>query len=97
MWRDVISKLWKDKALQETYNISRMNNAPYLFMDDNLDRILDDDYNVTFEDYVRINHRTTGIIESLLSIDNYSSDWKLKITDVGGLRSERKKWLSKNY
>mmetsp|Transcript_4454 Transcript_4454/g.3894 ORF Transcript_4454/g.3894 Transcript_4454/m.3894 type:complete len:383 (-) Transcript_4454:91-1239(-) len=91
--------LWKDKGLQETYNIRKrshiMDNAPYFFS--NIDRISNQNYTTNFEDYVRVRHRTTGIIESEFDVNvdgnNNNNKWKFKVTDVGGQRTERKKWL----
>lgn len=91
-----ITTLWKEQGLQNTFNIRRrshiMDNAPYFF--ENIDRIADPKYVTNFEDYVRVRHRTTGIIESEfeVNVENASSNqWKFKVTDVGGQRTERRK------
>eukprot|EP01084_Bolivina_argentea_P307164 530869_1 len=91
--------LWNDPGLQHTYNIRKtshiMDNAPYFFS--NIKRISSERYITNFEDYVRVRHRTTGIIESEFDVDvdnsNNNNKWKFKVTDVGGQRTERKKWL----
>jgi len=47
------------------------------------------DYCPTQEDILRVRARTTGIIETKFSI----KDTNFKMVDVGGQRSERKKWI----
>lgn len=48
------------------------------------------DYTITDEDVLMARVRTTGMIEKLFSMgDNF----KLRLVDVGGQRSERKKWI----
>jgi len=90
--------LWKEQGMQNTFSIRRrshiMDNAPYFFA--NIDRIANPNYVTNFEDYVRVRHRTTGIIESEFDVvvENASNNgWKFKVTDVGGQRTERRKWL----
>ena len=89
--------LWNDKGLQNTYRIRKrshiMDNAPYFF--ENINRIADPKYKTNFEDYVRVRHRTTGIIESQFPVDggpDSQHQWMFKVTDVGGQRTERKKF-----
>merc|ERR1712013_100359 len=88
-----ISRLWGDAGLQATFEIRRrrhiMDNTPYFVAA--IERIADPKYTarVQFEDYVRVRHRTTGIIESEFKV----KEWRFKVTDVGGQRTERKKWL----
>lgn len=94
-----ISILWNDSGLQHTYNIRRrshiMDNSSYFFR--HIERISKPEYRTNFEDYVRVRHRTTGIIESEFDVavdgGNPNNKWKFKVTDVGGQRTERKKWL----
>jgi len=51
---------------------------------------LADDYKPTVEDIIKSRTKTTGIQEIVFEIDGYS----FKLTDVGGQRSERKKWIA---
>ena len=89
-----ISTLWKDKGFKETYNrlkllnTCQINNDSYFF--DNINRISSENYTPTFDDYLRIKHKTTRILEYDLPVNEY---WQIKITDVGGERCQRRKWL----
>jgi len=89
--------LWADAGLQATFNIRRthhiMDNTPYFMAA--IARIASPKYTTSFEDYVRVRHRTTGIIESsfVLPSDVAVGGWRFRVTDVGGQRTERKKWL----
>jgi len=101
-----IDVLWRDAGLQATFAIRRthhiMDNTPYFMAA--MQRIAHPRYTTSFEDYVRVRHRTTGIIESSFVVDvdgdakakrkaSAGSQWRFKVTDVGGQRTERKKWL----
>lgn len=54
-----------------------------------LDRFFDPKYQPTDSDILRCRNKTTGIIETTFPID----DRVYRIFDVGGQRSERKKWI----
>lgn len=56
----------------------------------NLDRISAADYVPTEEDILRERAKTTGITETLFRQGNAS----FRLIDVGGQRSERRKWIS---
>eukprot|EP01084_Bolivina_argentea_P143576 252071_1 len=93
-----IDILWNDSGLQQTFTIYKkshaMDNAEYFF--EHMHRIVEPNYEVTFEDYVRVKHTTTGIDESQFDVDvdnNKQNGWRFKVTDVGGQRNQRKKWL----
>merc|ERR1719216_475647 len=60
---------------------------------DNVRRYADPNYQVTFDDYVRIRDQTTGIIHTQFEVDNGRRKWLFKLIDVGGQRTERRKWL----
>lgn len=62
-------------------------SASYFF--DNITRIMQPDYIATYQDVLRARVRTTGIQEALFQFDNM----RLRMLDVGGQRSERKKWI----
>jgi len=55
----------------------------------NADRYAADNFTPTQEDYFKARIKTTGIVESTFSV----SGTNFTIVDVGGQRSERKKWL----
>lgn len=54
-----------------------------------LDRLFQDDYIPTDADILRCRNKTTGIIETVFPL----ADKIYRIFDVGGQRSERKKWI----
>lgn len=60
----------------------------YSFLDD-LDRLGKKDYMPTEQDILRTRVKTTGIVEVHFSFKNLN----FKLFDVGGQRSERKKWI----
>jgi len=86
-----IRSLWKDPAIQETYKRQNEFQLPdvcqYLF--ENLDRISNPNYIPDQNDCLRCRARTTGIIET----DFVFQGTEFKMIDVGGQRSERKKWI----
>jgi len=55
-----------------------------------LDDIVRDDYVPSLEDALRVRVKTTGIIEQ----DFVMNASKFRLIDVGGQRSERKKWIN---
>jgi len=56
---------------------------------DNVDRFLEDNYVPTYDDILRVRVRSTGIEEATFTFDKL----KLRVVDVGGQRSERRKWI----
>lgn len=86
-----LSALWKDKCIQETYGYSsafQMIDSIEYFMS-NIKRICESGYVPSYQDCLRCRIRTTGVVEFHFSVDNN----QFTIIDVGGQRSERKKWL----
>jgi len=63
-----------------------MENAKFFVA--NLDRIASPQYMPTSDDILRARAKTTGIIELTFSYSGFD----ITIVDVGGQRSERKKW-----
>lgn len=86
-----ISNLWKDKAVQQTFQCRAKfqfpDSAPYFF--DRIDEIASDQYVPSKQDVLRSRVRTTGIVENAFEIDGN----QFKMFDVGGQRNERKKWI----
>jgi len=84
-------QLWKDPAIQEVFKFDSgfqiLDSCKY-YLDD-LDRILVPSYNPNDQDILRSRAQTNGVYEIKFSIQ--SLDFKL--IDVGGQRSERRKWL----
>lgn len=64
------------------------DSAKYLM--NSLDRIVDPEYMPTDQDILRSRVKTTGVTETLFQI----GDINYRMFDVGGQRSERKKWIN---
>ncbi|CEP19125.1 hypothetical protein [Parasitella parasitica] len=83
--------LWADsgiRAAKQEGNIFALHdNATYFF--DQLDRFWRDDYLPTDQDILRCRAKTTGIVETVFHIGPLT----YRMFDVGGQRSERKKWI----
>jgi guanine nucleotide-binding protein subunit alpha len=83
--------LWADAAVQQT--IRRGNeyalhdNIQYYYA--NIDRLFRKDYLPNDQDVLRSRLRTTGITETLFELGQLN----YHMFDVGGQRSERKKWV----
>ena len=63
-------------------------SAKYLF--DSIDRIGVIDYKPTEQDILRSRIKTVGIVETTFLV----KDMTYRMFDVGGQRSERKKWIT---
>jgi len=87
-----IKKLWADPNLKAAYEQANkfqlQDSAKYYF--DRIDHISTPDYIPTRDDVVRVRIKTTGIVEVILDYKNTH----FRIVDVGGQRSERKKWIN---
>jgi guanine nucleotide-binding protein G(i) subunit alpha len=64
-----------------------MDSGKYFFK--NMSRFVAPDFIPNDEDIVRARTRTTGIVESTFQIE----DHKFLLVDVGGQRSERRRWM----
>uniref|UniRef100_A0A8C5JWM1 Guanine nucleotide-binding protein G(i) subunit alpha-1 n=2 Tax=Jaculus jaculus TaxID=51337 RepID=A0A8C5JWM1_JACJA len=87
----VIKRLWKDSGVQACFNRSReyqLNDSAAYYLND-LDRIAQSNYIPTQQDVLRTRVKTTGIVETHFTF----KDLHFKMFDVGGQRSERKKWI----
>jgi len=89
---DAVRFLWtKEKAIKDVWKraneIQVIESASYYF--DNLDRIVDPSFKPTPDDILRSRVKTTGIIEMAFTIETH----EFVLVDVGGQRSERRKWL----
>lgn len=87
-----IIALWKNQAITELLQKHRqdfylMDSAKYFF--ENLDRISQEDYLPTVTDVLRTRKKTSGIFDLKFELNGL----KIHIYDVGGQRSERKKWI----
>ncbi|XP_050297802.1 G protein alpha q subunit-like [Anthonomus grandis grandis] len=88
---DAIADLWSDSGVQECYDRRReyqlTDSAKYYLSD--LPRIRDPDYLPTEQDILRARAPTTGILEYPFDLDSII----FRMVDVGGQRSERRKWI----
>ncbi|XP_045460125.1 guanine nucleotide-binding protein G(o) subunit alpha isoform X1 [Harmonia axyridis] len=86
-----MKRLWLDAGVQACYGRSneyQLNDSAKYFLD-GLDRLGARDYQPTEQDILRTRVKTTGIVEVHFSFKNLN----FKLFDVGGQRSERKKWI----
>ncbi|XP_069447569.1 guanine nucleotide-binding protein subunit alpha-15 isoform X2 [Ovis canadensis] len=83
--------LWEDSGIRACYERRRefhlLDSAVYYLS--NLDRITEEGYIPTAQDVLRSRMPTTGINEYCFSVQKTN----LRIVDVGGQKSERKKWI----
>ncbi|KAM9351153.1 guanine nucleotide-binding protein G(i) subunit alpha-3-like isoform 1-T1 [Symphorus nematophorus] len=87
----VIQRLWNDGGVQTCFDRSReyqLNDSAAYYLND-LDRICQPNYVPTQQDVLRTRVKTTGIVETHFTF----KDLYFKMFDVGGQRSERKKWI----
>ncbi|OCF36875.1 guanine nucleotide-binding protein subunit alpha [Kwoniella heveanensis CBS 569] len=89
---DAVAGLWRDAGVQQAFerrNELQLNDsAPYYF--DAIARIAQPNYMPTDQDILRARVKTTGITETHFKIGELT----YKLFDVGGQRSERRKWLN---
>ncbi|XP_074646783.1 guanine nucleotide-binding protein G(i) subunit alpha [Tubulanus polymorphus] len=88
---DVMKRLWFDPGVQHCFSRSReyqLNDSAAYYLNE-LDRISQPGYIPTEQDVLRTRVKTTGIVETHFTF----KDLHFKMFDVGGQRSERKKWI----
>lgn len=86
-----MKRLWKDEGIEQCYTRARefqLNDSAGYYLNA-LDRIGAPDYIPTQQDVLRTRVKTTGIVETHFVF----KDLHFKMFDVGGQRSERKKWI----
>ncbi|CAO2602594.1 Guanine nucleotide-binding protein G(i) subunit alpha-2 [Lemmus lemmus] len=86
-----IRRLWADHGVQACFGRSReyqLNDSAAYYLND-LERIAQSDYIPTQQDVLRTRVKTTGIVETHFTF----KDLHFKMFNVGGQRSERKKWI----
>jgi len=86
-----IEELWRDPVITQVMDHSNefylMDSAPYFFSQ--VHRICDRSYIPDESDVLRTRAKTTGITETRFNMGQLS----IHMFDVGGQRSERKKWI----
>jgi guanine nucleotide-binding protein G(i) subunit alpha len=88
---DAVRGLWRDPGVQAAVGRSREfqlnDSAIYYF--NAIDRMSDGRYMPTDQDILRSRVKTTGITETTFKVGELT----YRLFDVGGQRSERKKWI----
>lgn len=87
----IMKRLWQDRGLQLCFSRSReylLNDSAAYYLNA-LDRISQPNYIPSQQDVLRTRVKTTGIVETQFSFKGLH----FKMFDVGGQRSERKKWI----
>jgi len=86
-----IKALWADSGIRQAYvrqsEFQLNDSAAYYF--ENVERLSAKDYVPNEQDVLRSRAKTTGIIETEFTLEKT----KFRMVDVGGQRSERKKWM----
>ncbi|CAH8829197.1 unnamed protein product [Trichobilharzia szidati] len=88
---EAIHQLWADPGMKECYERRRefqLTDSSKYYLD-NFDRIADPEYLPSLQDILRVRVPTTGIIEYPFNLESTV----FRIVDVGGQRSERRKWI----
>jgi len=86
-----MKRLWEDDGVQKCFERAReyqLNDSAEYYLG-GLDRLGQSDYIPTEQDVLRTRVKTTGIVETHFLYKNLF----FKLVDVGGQRSERKKWI----
>jgi len=88
---DAVRSLWREPAVQEAVNRScefQLNDSAMYYFNA-IDRMSSPSYLPTNQDILRSRVKTTGTTETTFKVDELT----YKLFDVGGQRSEHKKWI----
>lgn len=86
-----VASLWQDTAIKDTFARSseyQLNDSTGYYFE-NIARISQPDYLPTEQDVLRSRVKTTGVLETTFDVE----DIIFRLVDVGGQRSERRKWI----
>eukprot|EP01084_Bolivina_argentea_P097930 176029_1 len=85
--------LWQEPVVQKIYELRHITKVVHssAFFWNKLDTINSDDYEPDDRDILSVRYRTTGTKESKYDLKNQKKEFS--IIDVGGAKSERKKWI----
>ena len=89
--KSAFEELWKSQTIQQAYarrNEFQLIDSTEYFMSA-MDRIFSLDYEPIDQDILRTRVKTTGVVR--IEFDFHAT--KFEMLDVGGQRSERKKWI----
>nr|XP_015798452.2 guanine nucleotide-binding protein G(q) subunit alpha [Nothobranchius furzeri] len=90
-YEDALKSLWSDPGIQECHSRRReyqLSDSAKYYLDD-LARIADSAYLPSQQDVLRVRVPTTGILEYPFDLEKAV----FRMVDVGGQRSERRKWI----
>jgi GTPase SAR1 family protein len=88
---DIVASLWQDPAIKQTYARAaeyQLNDSTQYYFD-NLPRISAANYIPSEQDVLRSRVKTTGVLETVFEVEEII----FRLVDVGGQRSERRKWI----
>ncbi|KAK1884443.1 Guanine nucleotide-binding protein subunit alpha-14 [Dissostichus eleginoides] len=85
---EAVKRVWSDQGVQKCYD--RRREFHYLT---DLDRITNRSFIPDVQDILRVRVPTTGIIEYPFDISHQFNKIIFRMVDVGGQRSERRKWI----
>ena len=89
--KEAMTAMWKDpgvqKAVAKSHEFALNDNLSFYFQ--NIDRMFDPAWVPSDQDMLHARLRTTGITETLFELRELT----FRMMDVGGQRSERKKWI----
>mmetsp|Transcript_55539 Transcript_55539/g.76994 ORF Transcript_55539/g.76994 Transcript_55539/m.76994 type:complete len:351 (+) Transcript_55539:37-1089(+) len=86
-----IKALWADEGITKTYDMRakfQLNDSSAYYFDE-IDRVAAADFIPSEQDVLRSRAKTTGITETEFDVEGVH----FRMVDVGGQRSERKKWI----
>ncbi|XP_070558133.1 guanine nucleotide-binding protein G(i) subunit alpha-3-like [Ptychodera flava] len=86
-----VKRLWLDSGIQSCVQRAReyqLNDSTVYYLN-SIDRLATPDYIPTQQDVLKSRVRTTGIVETYFEFRKLH----FKMVDVGGQRSQRKKWI----
>eukprot|EP01118_Nematostelium_gracile_P005969 TRINITY_DN1905_c0_g1_i1.p1 TRINITY_DN1905_c0_g1~~TRINITY_DN1905_c0_g1_i1.p1 ORF type:complete len:349 (+),score=81.66 TRINITY_DN1905_c0_g1_i1:93-1139(+) len=87
-----IKHLWTDPGIQKAYSLRdakfQLNDSAAYFFE-NIERFMSPSYIPSQDDVLRVRVRSTGIEEAIFRFEDIS----FRMCDVGGQRSERRKWI----
>ena len=89
----LLEKIWMDPLIQRAWAMEEKSpqlEAPMAYIMNAIDRIADPGFQPRNEDILFARKRTSGV--NLLEFEAYGA--KFLLIDVGGQRTERKKWLA---
>ncbi|KAG0004586.1 hypothetical protein BGZ65_000084 [Modicella reniformis] len=90
-YQQALKALWSDPSVQQVYHLGHTyalaDNVKYFF--DSVDRLYKPDYMPDDADILRCRVKSTGITETTFHLGTLT----YRMFDVGGQRSERKKWI----